>query len=81
MLNYKVENTGSKLIKVDPRYTSQVCPECGILRKKELSERWHSCECGASVHRDTAGALVILSRGLATLSNQSVDAPGFSRGV
>jgi putative transposase len=82
MLAYKVENTGSKLIKVDPRYTSQTCPDCGNIHKKELSERWHSCDCGSSMHRDIAAAKVILSRGLATLSNQSVDTPsvmvGFS---
>jgi putative transposase len=81
LLSYKVENTGSKLVKVDPRYTSQTCPDCGNIRKKDLSERWHSCECGSSMHRDVAAAKVILSRGLATLGNQSVDAPAFRRGV
>ena len=80
MLSYKVENTGSKLIKVDPRYTSQTCPSCGALAKKELSVRWHSCPCGSEMHRDTAAALVILSRGLATVRNQSVDAPSFTSG-
>jgi putative transposase len=63
MLSYKVENTGSKLIKVDPRYTSQTCPDCGNIRKKDLSERWHSCDCGSSMHRDVAAAKVILARG------------------
>jgi len=74
MLGYKVENTGSKLIKVDPRQTSQICPECDAITKKELSERWHSCPCGASMHRDIAAAKVILSRGLAAVRNQSVEA-------
>jgi len=74
MLGYKVENTGSKLIKVDPRQTSQICPECDAISKKELSERWHSCPCGASMHRDIAAAKVILSRGLAAVRNQSVEA-------
>ncbi len=80
MLEYKVENTGSKLIKVNPAYTSQVCPGCGTIRKKELSQRWHSCECGCEMHRDTAAAIVILGRGLATIGNQSLDAPAFKRG-
>ena len=64
MLNFKAENAGSRVVEVDPRYTSQTCPECGIIRKKELSERWHSCECGCEMHRDTAAALIILARGL-----------------
>ncbi len=80
MLEYKVENTGSKLVKVDPRYTSQICPDCGTICKKELSQRWHSCECGSSMHRDTAAAKVILGRGLATIGNQSLDAPAFRQG-
>ncbi len=74
MLAYKVENTGSQLVKVDPRQTSQRCPECGATRKKELSERWHSCPCGSEMQRDIAAACVILSRGLATVRNQSVEA-------
>jgi putative transposase len=74
LLEYKAENAGSLVVKVDPRYTSQTCPDCGNIRKKELSERWHSCDCGSSMHRDVAAALVILSRGLATVRNQSVEA-------
>jgi putative transposase len=81
LLAYKAEEAGSKLVKVDPRHTSQICPECGNIRKKELSERWHSCDCGSSMHRDIAAAKVILSRGLATLGNQSIDAPPFRAGV
>ena len=74
-LEYKVEKTGSKLIRVDPRQTSQICPNCGAVAKKELSVRWHSCPCGCEMHRDTAAAIVIMSRGLATLRTQSVEAP------
>ena len=81
MLEYKAESAGSKLIRVDPRMTSQTCPNCGNIHKKELSERWHSCPCGSEMHRDTAAALVILSRGLATVRNQSVDAPAFWQGA
>jgi putative transposase len=78
MLEYKAEKAGSLVVKVDPRHTSQECPDCGRVRKKELSERWHSCECGSSLPRDVAAARVILSRGLATVSNQSVEAVCFS---
>ena len=80
LLGYKAENASSKLVKIDPRYTSQTCPDCGTIAKKELSVRWHSCPCGCEMHRDVAAAKVILSRGLATLGNQSVDAPALAVG-
>lgn len=78
MLEYKAENAGSLVIKVDPRHTSQTCPECGNIVKKELSVRWHNCPCGCSLPRDVAAAKVILSRGLATLRNQPLEAVCFS---
>ena len=75
MLRYKAEEAGSVLVEVDPRYTSQTCPQCGVIRKKELSERRHSClDCGFECHRDVAAALVILRRGLASVGIQSLEA-------
>ena len=41
-----------------------LCPECGSVKKKELSERIHSCECGCVLDRDVAAAKVILALGL-----------------
>ncbi|MGB7414211.1 MAG: transposase [Thermosynechococcaceae cyanobacterium] len=49
---------------VDARYTSQECPECGVIKKKDLSERVHRCECGYTTDRDVAAAQVICTRGL-----------------
>ncbi len=74
MLRYKAEWAGARLIEVDPRGTSQTCPQCGTIRKKELAERWHKCDCGLECHRDIAAALMILARGLASLGIQSLDA-------
>ncbi|HVB21195.1 MAG TPA: zinc ribbon domain-containing protein, partial [Ktedonobacteraceae bacterium] len=48
---------------VNPRYTSQACSGCGTVRKKELSERWHSCECGTELDRDHNAAVNILRLG------------------
>ena len=45
---------------VDPRNTSQICSGCGAVTKKELDERWHSCECGCLLDRDHNAALNIL---------------------
>lgn len=64
MLVYKAENAGGRIIKVDPKYTSQECPNCHALEKKSLSERVHRCDCGLTMGRDHAAACVILGRGL-----------------
>ena len=62
MLGYKAAIAGSRLIEVDPRHTSQTCPECGEIKAKALSERVHSCPCGCVMDRDVAAAKVILLR-------------------
>lgn len=59
----KAEEAGRTLLKVHPHFTSQVCSNCGQVRKKDLSERWHSCDCGAELDRDVNAALNILARG------------------
>jgi putative transposase len=64
MLVYKAENAGRQVIKVDPKYSSQECPQCHALEKKPLSERVHRCDCGLTIGRDHAAAFVILGRGL-----------------
>jgi putative transposase len=74
MLEYKAVEAGSQVIKVDPRYTSQTCPGCGKIQKKTLAERLHECSCGYQEQRDIAAAKIILSRGLATLGSNSLEA-------
>lgn len=61
-LNSKAEGAARLLVRVNPRGTSQTCSGCGGVKKKELSERWHSCACGAELHRDHNAALNILAR-------------------
>jgi IS605 OrfB family transposase len=63
MCTYKAVWAGRTLLKVSPKYTSQICPHCGAVRKKTLEERWHSCACGCELDRDTASAKVILDVG------------------
>jgi putative transposase len=62
MLAYKAERAGCKLVKVDPRGTSQTCPECGAVAKKTLAERMHSCACGCTLDRDVAAAIMVHHR-------------------
>ena len=63
-LRSKAESAGVAFVEVDARGTSQECPDCGRVVRKDLSQRWHSCECGCSLDRDEASARVILARGL-----------------
>jgi putative transposase len=72
MCEYKAACAGFvQVIKVDPKYTSQVCSGCGQVRKKTLSERWHSCECGCELDRDHNAARNILTLGLQKLSGRT----------
>jgi len=53
MLSYKAQSAGRKLIKIDPRNTTQRCSACGSIVKKELCDRVHECHyCGFSCNRD-----------------------------
>lgn len=60
---YKAEEAGGRVLTVNPRYTSQICSECGAVVKKDLDERWHSCGCGCSLDRDHNAAINILALG------------------
>ena len=60
---YKAANAGRDVLFVNPKYTSQICSGCGQVRKKELSERWHSCKCGTELDRDHNAAINILALG------------------
>jgi putative transposase len=70
MCTSKAEGAGRTLLKVNPQFTSQVCSGCGQVRKKDLSERWHSCDCGAELDRDVNAAINILVRGKAQLAGK-----------
>jgi putative transposase len=60
---YKAEEAGRTVLFVNPRYTSQLCSGCGSIVKKDVSERWHSCECGCELDRDHNAAINILRLG------------------
>ena len=60
---YKAAWAGRTLVQVDPKYTSQICSGCSAVVKKTLEERWHSCECGCELDRDTNAAINILRVG------------------
>jgi putative transposase len=70
----KAEEAGSKVVLVNPNGTSQTCSRCGLIVKKDLSERTHSCECGLVVDRDLNAAVNILRLGLQSLGLNTVEA-------
>ena len=75
--SYKAANAGRTVLFVNPKYTSQVCSGCGTVKKKELSQRWHSCECGTELDRDHNAAINILRLGRSQRGATRVEAPGF----
>ncbi|KPD32509.1 transposase [Thermus scotoductus] len=63
ILAYKAAEAGRRVIKVDPKYTSQDCPVCGHREKKPLWVRVYTCpQCGTLLHRDVAAAQNILAK-------------------
>ena len=53
VLEYIAGKLGKRIIKLDPRGTSQYCWQCLNKVSKSRSERWHSCSnCGQSLDRD-----------------------------
>lgn len=61
-VTYKAACAGGVVVLVDPRGTSQTCPECGTLAAKTLAQREHRCDCGCTLDRDVAAARVVLLR-------------------
>ena len=72
---YKAENADRKMIQIRPNFTSQDCSNCGNRQKMPLDVRLYECSnCHISIGRDLNASLNILSVGLNTLRNQSVEA-------
>jgi putative transposase len=70
--SYKAEKAGGGVVEVDPRGTSQTCPECGTIKPKTLSERTHRCECGCVRNRDVAAAQIVHFRAFGAGNRPSV---------
>ena len=64
ILHGGAEEAGRVMVRVDARFTSSDCSNCGNRVRKSLSEREHRCiACGLVVHRDINAARNILARG------------------
>jgi len=63
-LSYKAESAGGKVVKVNPKNTSQKCSGCGKIAKKTLATRTHKCtNCGLKIDRDINASINILTIG------------------
>jgi putative transposase len=70
-LQYKLEEQGKKLIKIDKWFpSSKTCSCCGRVKVSlSLSERLFCCECGFVADRDTNAAINIKKEGMKQLGN------------
>ncbi|MDJ0577990.1 MAG: transposase [Xenococcaceae cyanobacterium MO_234.B1] len=69
ILQHQAQKLGTKIIKVNPRNTSQVCWNCLNKVPKSLSDRWHQCDnCNESIDRDFNSSLLIKKLGLGVVS-------------
>jgi putative transposase len=78
ILTVKAENAGHGVIRVSPRYTTQVCSHCGELMQKSLSVRTHICtSCGFVADRDVNAAKnILLKAGALPSGTVSDGSPG-----
>jgi putative transposase len=64
----KAENAGRTFERVDPRYTSQICSNCGHRQKMPLAVRIYECaRCGYVIGRDHNSAITIDRAGQARI--------------
>lgn len=79
-IEYKAQANGSKMIKVEPAYTSQRCPVCGRIYKENHKHRTHEyiCDkCGYRSNDDRVGAMNIQQMGLMYIAG--TDKPKFKK--
>ncbi len=66
LLEYKLRGRGGQLIKVDPKFTSQTCNECGHISKenRKSQDKFVCTSCGHSANADINASKNILARGI-----------------
>lgn len=69
-LQYKLEEQGKQLIKIDKWFpSSKMCHCCGSIKENlQLSDRWYVCDCGYEADRDYNAALNIRDCGTRLLA-------------
>jgi len=66
LLEYKLQERGGQLIKVDPKHTSQMCNRCSHTSKenRKSQEKFVCTSCGHSANADINASKNILDRGI-----------------
>jgi putative transposase len=78
----KAERAGGKVVRINPRFTTQNCSRCGELVQKSLSVRTHSCpHCGYVADRDVNAAQNILKAGAPPSGTVADGRPGEPRSL
>lgn len=63
LLDFKAENAGCQIVKVNPRNTSKTCSQCGSIQDMPLYKRTYECaDCGFVIDRDYNSAINILTK-------------------
>ena len=71
-IEYKAEEWGVPIIKVDPRYTSKTCPRCGEKKKRRsrVGQMFECAKCGWRLDRQINAGLNICRTALARLPTE-----------
>ncbi len=77
MIEYKAALNLSKVIAVDPAYTSQACPMCGHTEKGNRNKKTHTFCCNScryTSNDDRIGAMNLQAKGIEYLAEMAVSA-------
>ena len=80
MLKYKAARKGGEVIKIDPKYTSQACSNCGTIAKENRKTQadFKCVDCGFEMNADMNAARNILMRALPGVAIDPRNAPSES---
>jgi putative transposase len=82
MLAYKAEEAGGRVVKVDPRGTSETCTKCGRRDARSRKGARFCCViCGKRMDADTNAAQVVLARAVARIEQVEQEDQGPGRGL
>jgi len=75
-IQYKAEELGKTTIKVNPKYTSQTCSNCGFVEKNNRNGNKFKCkECGFELNADLNASRNIVNLGKAEINRLQVIQP------
>ncbi len=75
MILAKAEEAGRRVVRVNPRFSSQECSQCGTIARESRRRRRYECiTCGYRNHADVNAALVIRRRAQLALMSEPIPA-------